>query len=85
VQRGSVTIGAVVYDATRQTRPEEVRSAARVIALALDRERLTVELRASRTRLVQMGDAERRQIARDLHDGLQIAACASRGAGRHRG
>ena len=71
VQRAGVTIGAVLYDATQQTRPEEVRSAARVIALALDRERLTVELRASRTRLVEASDAERRRIARDLHDGLQ--------------
>ena len=71
VQRAGVTIGAVLYDPTQQTRPEEVRSAARVIALALDRERLTVELRASRTRLVQASDAERRRIARDLHDGLQ--------------
>ena len=71
VQRAGVTIGAVLYDATQQTRPDEVRSAARVIALALDRERLTVELRASRTRLVEASDAERRRIARDLHDGLQ--------------
>ncbi len=71
VERAGVTIGAVLYDATQQTRPEEVRSAARVIALALDRERLTVELRASRTRLVEASDAERRRIARDLHDGLQ--------------
>jgi signal transduction histidine kinase len=44
---------------------------ARLVALALDRERLTVELRASRARLVEAGDAERRRIARDLHDGLQ--------------
>ncbi|HST42134.1 MAG TPA: ATP-binding protein [Conexibacter sp.] len=29
------------------------------------------ELRASRARLVEAGDAERRRIARDLHDGLQ--------------
>ncbi len=71
VQRAGETIGAVLYDATQQTRPEEVRSAARVIALALDRERLTVELRASRTRLVEASDVERRRIARDLHDGLQ--------------
>jgi signal transduction histidine kinase len=65
------TIGAIVYDATLLTRPDEVRQAARIVALALDRERLTVELRASRARLVQAGDAERRRIARDLHDGLQ--------------
>jgi signal transduction histidine kinase len=42
-----------------------------VVALALDRQRLTVELRASRTRIAAAADAERRRIARDLHDGLQ--------------
>lgn len=68
---GGRTIGAIVYDATLLSRREEVREAAQVVALALDRERLTVELRASRARLVEAGDAERRRIARDLHDGLQ--------------
>jgi signal transduction histidine kinase len=71
VELAGETIGAIVYDATLLTRPEEVRSAARTVALALDRERLTVELRASRARLVEAGDAERRRIASDLHDGLQ--------------
>jgi signal transduction histidine kinase len=71
VELAGETIGAIVYDATLLTRPDEVREAARIVALALDRERLTVELRASRARLVEAGDAERRRIARDLHDGLQ--------------
>ncbi|HEY4277040.1 MAG TPA: ATP-binding protein [Conexibacter sp.] len=71
VELAGETIGAIVYDATLTTRSHEVRAAARVVALALDRERLTVELRASRARLVEAGDAERRRIARDLHDGLQ--------------
>jgi len=34
-------------------------------------EHLVVELRASRARLVQAGDAERRRLERDLHDGAQ--------------
>jgi signal transduction histidine kinase len=71
VELAGETIGAIVYDATLLTRPDEVREAARIVALALDRERLTVQLRASRARLVEAGDAERRRIARDLHDGLQ--------------
>ena len=71
VELGGETIGAIVYDAALRPRSQEVRDAARVVALALDRERLTVELRASRARLVEAGDAERRRIARDLHDGLQ--------------
>ncbi len=71
VELGGEEIGAIAYDATLIVRPDEVREAARVVALALDRERLTVELRASRARLVEAGDAERRRIAGDLHDGLQ--------------
>jgi signal transduction histidine kinase len=64
-------IGAIEYDAQLLDRPDEVAEAGRVVALALDRERLTADLRASRARIAAAGDAERRRIARDLHDGLQ--------------
>jgi signal transduction histidine kinase len=54
---------------------QEVASAAR---LALDNDRLQAELRAqledlraSRARIVDAGDAERRRLERDLHDGAQ--------------
>jgi signal transduction histidine kinase len=54
---------------------EQVSAAAR---LALDNERLQAEvrarvddLRASRSRIVAAGDAERRRLERDLHDGAQ--------------
>ena len=54
---------------------EEVAAAAR---LALENERLQAEawsqledLRASRARIVGSGDAERRRLVRDLHDGAQ--------------
>ena len=54
---------------------EEVAAAAR---LALENERLQAEtrfqleeLRASRMRIIEMGDAERRRLERDLHDGAQ--------------
>ncbi len=54
---------------------EEVTSAAR---LALENERLQAEaraqledLRSSRTRIIEAGDAERRRLERDLHDGAQ--------------
>src|SRR5919108_640507 len=57
---------------------EPVRSVARMSGLALDHERLTAELRAgareleaSRARLAEAADVERRRIARDLHDGAQ--------------
>ncbi|MCK0112209.1 histidine kinase [Ornithinimicrobium sp. F0845] len=71
-------VGAIVYDATLLGDPEPVRAAGRVIALAVDRERLTAQLRAgeqalrlSRERLVEAGDLERRRIAQNLHDGVQ--------------
>jgi signal transduction histidine kinase len=54
---------------------DEVASAAR---LGLEHERLQAEvraqledLRASRTRIIEAGDAERRRLERDLHDGAQ--------------
>jgi signal transduction histidine kinase len=54
---------------------EEVASAAR---LALENERLQAEVRAqledlrsSRARIIEAGDAERRRLERDLHDGAQ--------------
>jgi signal transduction histidine kinase len=71
-------VGAVVYDATLIADASVVRAAGRVIAMALDHERLTAdlrasrdELRASRARIVEATDGERRRLARDLHDGLQ--------------
>jgi signal transduction histidine kinase len=54
---------------------EEIAATAR---LALDNERLQAQnraqlqdLRASRARIVERGDAERRRLERDLHDGAQ--------------
>ncbi|UGS35118.1 ATP-binding protein [Capillimicrobium parvum] len=86
-------VGAIVYDATLIADGRTVEAAGRVIALALDRERLTAELRVSReglrrsrARLVEAEDRERRRISRDLHDGLQtrlvlLAVEAQRAAG----
>lgn len=71
-------VGAIVYDTELVDDAGLVASAAQVVALALDHERLTAELlasreglRVSRARLVEATDAERRRIVRDLHDGLQ--------------
>ncbi|HJZ37191.1 MAG TPA: histidine kinase dimerization/phosphoacceptor domain-containing protein, partial [Solirubrobacterales bacterium] len=76
---GERLVGAIVYDANLIAERGLVEDAARVTALAIDNERLTVELRAgrerlrvSRARVIEATDAERRRIARDLHDGLQM-------------
>ncbi|MDO8185692.1 histidine kinase [Conexibacter sp. JD483] len=71
VELGGRVVGAIAYDAMLFDRPEEIREAGRIVAIALDRQRLTVELRASRARIAATADGERRRIARDLHDGLQ--------------
>ena len=54
------------------------RAIGAAVRLALENERLQAEmlahldqLRASRVRIVETGDAERRQLERDLHDGAQ--------------
>ena len=58
--------------------PELLGEAAATAALAIENARLEVELRArlealraSRARIVEAGDAERRRLGRDLHDGAQ--------------
>lgn len=72
-------VGAIAYDAELIADPELVRAAGHVVAIAVDRERLTAQLlssqralRKSRLRLVEAADGERRRIAQDLHDGLQV-------------
>jgi signal transduction histidine kinase len=78
VRVGDRAVGAIVYDPTLVGEPEIVRDAGNVVALAVDRERLTAallagqeQLRISRARLVENGDRERRRLAQDLHDRLQ--------------
>lgn len=72
-------VGAIVVDPQLVADLEVVRAAGRVVAMAMDRERLTAELRASqdelrlsRVRIVEASYLERRRVARDLHDGMQV-------------
>jgi len=78
VERGGQRVGAIVYDATLLSGLGIVSSAAQMIGLVLDPEQLIADLRAreldllsSRTRLVDAGDNDRIEFARNLHDGLQ--------------
>jgi signal transduction histidine kinase len=71
-------IGAIAHDPSLADEPQLVRTAGAAAALALENQRLSAELRArieelrtSRARLVEAGDAERRRLERNLHDGAQ--------------
>jgi signal transduction histidine kinase len=78
VDRDGRRIAAIVHDPTLLDDPERVREAGAAAALALENERLEAELRAkveevraSRSRLVEVGWRQRRRLERDLHDGAQ--------------
>src|SRR3954451_24213513 len=71
-------VAALVYDASLDDDPEMVEAIRAAAAMALDNERLLpqsqarlAEVQASRQRIVAAGDAERRRLERDLHDGAQ--------------
>ncbi len=68
----------LIYDASREDERELVRGVGAAAALTLENERLAAALQAkvellsaSRARLVESGDAARRRLERDLHDGAQ--------------
>jgi signal transduction histidine kinase len=78
IRTQSRLVGAVIYDTTLNPDAEEVAAIGQVVALAVDRDRLTAELgvnreelRRSRARIVEAGQRERREVALALHDGLQ--------------
>lgn len=78
IRAGDRLLGAIVHDPLLLEDPTIMAAGASLTRLVLDNERLTRELReqleevrASRTRIVEATDAERRRIERDLHDGVQ--------------
>ena len=71
-------VAALVHDPSLLDDPELVEAVGAAASLALENSRLQAELRAqlaevraSRARIVEAGDAERRRLERDLHDGAQ--------------
>jgi signal transduction histidine kinase len=71
-------VAMICHDASLDTEPELVATVGAAASLALENERLNVELRArveelraSRARIVEAADEERRRLERDLHDGAQ--------------
>jgi signal transduction histidine kinase len=78
VERDGEPVAALVHDIALRENAELVDSVCAAAALTLENERLRAELlaklaelRASRARLVEATDTERRRIERDLHDGTQ--------------
>jgi len=78
VQRAGVPLARIVHDPVLDAQPELRANVVEAAGLAIEIARLRVELRrqldevsASRARIVAAGDAERRRIERDLHDGAQ--------------
>jgi signal transduction histidine kinase len=71
-------VGVICHDASLENERELIQAVAAAAGLALENERLDAELRArveelraSRSRIVQATDDERRRLERDLHDGAQ--------------
>jgi signal transduction histidine kinase len=78
IERDGAPVAAIVHAPALLDDRELVRTAGVAAALALQNERLAAEvraryddLRAASARLVAAGDAARRRIERDLHDGAQ--------------
>ncbi|HKH16853.1 MAG TPA: histidine kinase [Solirubrobacteraceae bacterium] len=78
VDRDGRRVAALVYDASLDEDPELIEAARAATAVALENQHLhaesharVAELRASRERIVAAGDAERRRLERNLHDGAQ--------------
>lgn len=78
VERDGQPVATLIHDPVLQHNAELVKSVCAAAGLTLENERLQAELRArladlqaSRARLVEATEAERRRIERDLHDGTQ--------------
>ena len=78
IHRGGREVARVIHDATSPGLSELERELGSAARLTLENEALSArtlgqmhDLRASRQRIVQTGDAERRRLERDLHDGAQ--------------
>ena len=78
VDRDGSRVAALVYDRSLDDDPELVQAVRAATAVALDTRQLQAEaqahlaeLRASRERIIAAGDAERKRIERNLHDGAQ--------------
>jgi signal transduction histidine kinase len=78
LEAGDQPAVVLTYDASREEEHELVHAVVAAASLSLENERLAADLQAkveevsaSRARIVESGDAARRRLERDLHDGAQ--------------
>jgi len=78
IRRAGAGVGALVHDAALLEEPGLLDSVCAAAGLAMENERLHLEVlarleetMASRARIVEAADAERRRVERNLHDGAQ--------------
>ncbi|WP_232668514.1 sensor histidine kinase [Pseudonocardia sp. TRM90224] len=78
VRASGTEVAALLYDRALDDDPELVEAVGEAATIALENRHLQaeaqarlVELEASRERIIAAGDAERRRIERNLHDGAQ--------------
>ncbi|MBF9132027.1 hypothetical protein I0C86_24110 [Plantactinospora sp. S1510] len=78
IDRAGEPIAILVHDRALAEEPELIEATCAAAGLALENARLTADLRArlrqladSRLALLRAGEAERRRLERDLHDGVQ--------------
>jgi signal transduction histidine kinase len=78
VERDGGVVAALVYDRSLDDDPELIEAVGGAATIALENRQLQTqaedrlaEVQASRGRIIAAGDAERRRIERNLHDGAQ--------------
>ena len=71
VTHGNGPVAALIHDPTLDTDSDVVEGLAATSLMLLENTRLVDELRASRSRIVETAEHERRRLERDLHDGAQ--------------
>jgi signal transduction histidine kinase len=78
LERKGERLGVIVHDPALAEDPGLINGVSAAISMAVDIERLNAavraqleDVRASRMRIVEAADAERRRVERNLHDGAQ--------------
>jgi signal transduction histidine kinase len=78
LERQGAPLAAILHDPAVADDPELVAAVGAAVRLAVENDRLSeevsaqlAEVRASRSRIVEAADAERRRVERNLHDGAQ--------------